>query len=248
MIDAEVQSTPDGAIVFDRGLGLPPAPSWFEPSPTVAVGGAGTVRGGRGGVSFLELGGIPCVLRHYRRGGLMARLSADRYLWTGEARTRSFREFRLLVELANADLPVPAPVAARYVREGATYRADLITRRIQPARTLAELLAAGLLDAGLGERVGATLARFHAHGAWHADLNAHNILLDGAGVVWVLDFDRGRLRASAAGWQQANLARLRRSLRKLGADGVEFEAGFWQPLRAAHAEGLGSGAELETDG
>lgn len=85
------------------------------------------------------------------------------------------------------------------------------SRRIPGVRTLAERLAMGELDAAVAARVGRTLAGFHVHGAWHADLNAHNILTDASGTVWLLDFDRGRLRTPAMAWQQANLARLRRS-------------------------------------
>ena len=39
--------------------------------------------GGRGAACFIEADGRNLVLRHYRRGGLIARLSADRYLWRG---------------------------------------------------------------------------------------------------------------------------------------------------------------------
>jgi 3-deoxy-D-manno-octulosonic acid kinase len=38
------------------------------------------------------------------------------------------------------------------------------------------------------------IARFHRAGVWHADLTAHNILLEVRGVPWLLDFDRGRIR------------------------------------------------------
>src|SRR5262249_40990674 len=135
----------------------------------------------------------------------------DRYLWTGAERTRGFVEFRLLAQLAERGLPVPGPVATRFVRHGARYTADLITREIPQASTLAELLRADRADADVAARVGRTLAAFHNAGAYHADLNAHNVLLD-ASTVWLIDFDRGELRAPARAWQQANLARLKRSL------------------------------------
>ena len=77
------------------------------------------------------------MLRHYRRGGAVARLSGDAYLWTGAGRTRSFAEWRLLRQLRRWDLPVPRPIAARYVRQGLAYRADLITGELTTRRTLA---------------------------------------------------------------------------------------------------------------
>ena len=102
------------------------------------------------------------------------------------------------------------PVAARYTRQGIHYRADLITRRIEGATTLAELVAIGSCNADVAARVGTTVAEFHAAGACHADLNAHNVLLVGESV-WLVDFDRGQRRTPARAWQLANLARLRRS-------------------------------------
>jgi 3-deoxy-D-manno-octulosonic acid kinase len=242
MSDAQVQSTRDGAILFDAAAcgGTRPDAAWFDPAHWAAQGRAETRGGGRGGVAFVDTPAGACVLRHYRRGGLATRLSADRYLWTGARRTRAFREFRLLDHLAAAGLPVPAPVAARYVRDGFSYRADLITRRIPSVETLAERIAQGAIDASLGERVGTTIARFHAAGACHADLNAHNILLDARNHVALIDFDRGSLRKPALSWQQANLARLRRSLFKLGARKRfdDFDTRFWHPLLGAYHAAL----------
>lgn len=242
MNEAQVRSAQGGAILFDPAVcgGARPEDAWFDAAHWAATGRVETRSGGRGGVAFVETPAGACVLRHYHRGGLMARLSADRYLWTGESRTRAFRELRLLARLAEAGLPVPVPVAARYVRAGMHYRADLIVRRVPGVRTLAERLAAGALDPALAERVGDTIARFHAAGAYHADLNAHNILTDERDVVWLIDFDRGALRHPALAWQQANLARLRRSFDKLGAKQrmAGFDARFWHPLLASYHASL----------
>ena len=62
---------------------------------------------GRGQSLFLEVGDRQWVLRPYRRGGLVARLSTSRYLWTGLERSRAFREVRLTARLYQAGLPVP---------------------------------------------------------------------------------------------------------------------------------------------
>ncbi|WP_395681793.1 3-deoxy-D-manno-octulosonic acid kinase [Dokdonella sp.] len=239
MVQAQVQSTTDGAIVFDAALGISPGPEWFDAARWAPLG---RVASGRGGVVFVDTPVGACALRHYHRGGLAARLSADAYLWSGAARTRAFREFRLLARLADSGLPVSLPVAARYVRSGFAYRGDLLTRRIE-ADTLATRLSQGRLDAVLAQRVGRTIARFHAFGAWHADLNAHNILADAQDRISLIDFDRGRLRKGQLAWQQANLARLHRSLVKLGAHRVQdFEARFWHPLLAAYHEAMAAKA------
>jgi 3-deoxy-D-manno-octulosonic acid kinase len=197
-------------------------------------GALNEVAGGRGSVFFLRTDAGPWVMRHYRRGGLIAQLSADAYLWLGEKRTRCFAEWRLLAELRRLELPVPVPVAARYVRSGVIYRADLITEQLPASQTLSASLLAGALTEPQWRAIGSTIARFHAHGVHHADLNASNILLGTDGAVYVLDFDRGRIRARGA-WEQAVLARLKRSLDKLKAQRAEVAFGErqWQWLEEA---------------
>ena len=252
MIQAQFQTTADGAIVFDpvaaaqAGSSNPNEqggfdPDWFEAGHWRALGRAENARGGRGEAIYLDAPFGRCVLRHYRRGGMVASLMGDRYLWTGTERTRGFAEFRLLAELRGRGLRVPAPVAARYRRDGVHYRADLITRRIEDAVTLAELVASNGCDTQVAANVGSSVAEFHAGNACHADLNAHNILLVGD-QVWLVDFDRGQLRTPARAWQLANLTRLRRSLLKLGAarDGeAAFDRTVWNPLMAAYERRFG---------
>lgn len=245
MSDAQVATTADGAILYDASAcaGACPDAAWFDPSYWASLGRAEVRAGGRGGVAFVETPAGSCVLRHYHRGGVPARISRDRYLWTGAARTRGFREFELLDRLVALGLPAPAPIAARYVRRGLHYGADLIVRRIANAETLAERLARGALDGRIAHAVGETLARFHSAGAEHADLNAHNIMIDGSERVWLIDFDRGRLRKPALAWQDASLARLRRSFGKLGARAriAGFDNVFWHPMLAAYHAALSSG-------
>lgn len=221
-----------GAILFDAAVSPQVDADWFEPQAWRERGALRQQAGGRGGVAIVDTPAGECVLRHYRRGGLVARLMSERYLWTGAARTRSFREFRLLARIAELGLPSAPPVACRYRREGLFYTADLITRRIANAQTLAQCLASGRLDGEMAERVGALVARFHRANIWHADLNAHNVLV-ADDALYLIDFDRGRERASAEGWRQANLLRLRRSLVKLGAAAqgeAAFENALWKPL------------------
>ncbi|MHB1056545.1 MAG: 3-deoxy-D-manno-octulosonic acid kinase [Rhodanobacter sp.] len=232
MMQEHTHNDAEGAILFDATVSSQVGHEWFAPDHWRGLGALRTQSGGRGGVAIIATPVGECVLRHYRRGGLIAALMGDRYLWTGAGRTRPFAEFRLLAEITRLELPGPVVVAARYRRHGPCYSADLITRRIAGAQTLAECLAAGRLDGELAEEVGALVARFHRAGVWHADLNAHNVLVAPDGL-YLIDFDRGRLRVPAAAWQQANLQRLRRSLLKLGAAAAgeaAFEETLWQPL------------------
>ncbi|GAB2787987.1 3-deoxy-D-manno-octulosonic acid kinase [Halomonas shantousis] len=166
---------------------------------------------GRGASLFLCVGEEEWVLRPYRRGGMVARLSDSRYVWTGLERTRAFREMRLTATLYTRGLPVPRPVGGCVWRHGPTYEAALMTVRLTGAQTLAELLPQA--DNGLLEQVGATLRRFHDAGLDHVDLNARNLLITPDARVWLIDLDRCRLRPPGT-WQQANLARLGRSLER----------------------------------
>lgn len=236
-VDAQCVTTAQGAIVFDRRRLPQVDDAWFAPNDS-----ADHSRGGRGAVWRVDTPAGPAVLRHYRRGGVMARFSRDRYLWSGAARTRSFREFDLLRQLAERGLPVAPPLAARYLRcDLLRYTADLLTLEIPTAQTLAELLPAVLSNGTALDALGETLARFHLNGACHADLNAHNIMLDQGGQWWLIDFDRGRLRVPAPGWWASRLARLQRSWRKLGAFSQPSGLAAWQRLSNAHQAALGRG-------
>lgn len=191
--------------------------------------------GGRQAAWFVEGQGWQGVLRRYRRGGMIARISRDAYLWNGESRTRSFREFRLLAALRAQGLPVPAPLAAAYWRQGPIYRAAIVVERIPGVRPLAQALTEPLW-----QPVADAIVRMHRAGVWHADLNAFNILIGNDGRVWLIDFDRGTQGALSERQRQANLDRLRRSLRK-----VAGEAGdrFWMRLRDSYWTAWGIGIQ-----
>jgi 3-deoxy-D-manno-octulosonic acid kinase len=209
-------ATGTGAILYDPSRIDHPCADDFDVAALQQGARVIATATGRGSAWFLDAArtGAPTVLRHYRRGGLAARLARDRYLWLGERATRAFRELTLLATLEERGLPAARPVAAHYRRQGLSYRADLLTLAIPRARTLADRLAEPLPEA-LWRRVGVTLRRFHDAGVRHADLNARNVLFDGEDQVHLIDFDRGRLAVPGA-WCGRSLERLRRSLAKLG--------------------------------
>jgi 3-deoxy-D-manno-octulosonic acid kinase len=194
---------------------------------------------GRGTTWFIRAGDGHFVLRHYRRGGLIAKFSKDRYWFRGEAETRSFAEWYLTYHLHRAGLPVPAPVAARYRRVGRFYTADLITQRIDDSESLAQRLLKGPLSLTQWIAIGRCIRRFHDAGVCHADLNAHNILLTQE-RVFLIDFDRGTLR-KRGWWADATLVRLYRSLEKvtLLAAPDSFSDEDWHSLLAGYRESAG---------
>jgi 3-deoxy-D-manno-octulosonic acid kinase len=235
-------ATADGAMLADpKCLGNVADERIFDPHYWAGRGQLLAVPRGRGAAWFIAGAPRPWVLRHYRRGGFIARLSEDAYVWAGEERVRAFREWRLLYALRKRGLPVPEPVAALYRRRGLCYRCDLITERIVGASPLSEKLVAGVVPEANWHMIGSIIARLHAAGADHADLNAHNILIDEAGAVSVIDFDRGRLRAApaAAGGARTGDA----AAGGAGAGGARAgAAGGARAGAAGAAGGAGSGA------
>ncbi|MGH8250469.1 MAG: 3-deoxy-D-manno-octulosonic acid kinase [Steroidobacteraceae bacterium] len=221
-----------GAILFDPERITTPGPQLFDRDYWQAQGALVELPGGRGSIHFIEQDGRRWAMRRYLRGGMAARVARDRYLYFGEERTRSFRELRLLDALRRRGLPVPVPVAASYRRGHFRYDAELITERLPGSRSLADALAAGHMDEARWTAIGRCLRRFHDAGVQHADLNAHNVMLGEQGEVWLLDFDRGRLRAPGP-WRERVLGRLERSLAKVGAGRESWRQGF-RRLRLAH--------------
>lgn len=206
---------------------------FFEPSAWSARGKLTGTALGRGTTVFIRDGENRWVLRHYLRGGMAARVSHERYVWTGLERTRAWQEWHLLAELYRRGLPVPPPVAARVVRRGLFYSADILTGRID-GKALSVLAREQPLTTAQWHAVGTCIRRFHDEGVFHADLNAHNILVEDDSVA-LLDFDRGRLRPPGK-WREQNLERLHRSLRKLAGMhfGFNFDEEQWRLLIAGY--------------
>ncbi|NJD32430.1 MAG: 3-deoxy-D-manno-octulosonic acid kinase [Gammaproteobacteria bacterium] len=230
-------STARGAMLYDASCIDQPREELFEPGYWRSRDALAEAPGGRGTVAFIHDGEKRWVLRHYRRGGFVARLLDDAYLWTGAGRTRAFAEWRLLRQLAQWRLPVPRAVAARYARSGLLYRAALITEELPTRLTLAQALGRQSLGPDRWRSVGRCIGRLHAHGVRHADLNAHNLLLGEGDDVYVLDFDRGRVVGRGA-WERRVLARLRRSLEKVsrGLPPQRFGVEQWSELLKGVAE------------
>jgi len=230
-------ATANGAVLLDpdavgNAIALENAEDLFAPEYWRARGEIVAADRGRGAAWFLRAPAGEWVLRHYRRGGAIAPLlSADRYLWMGEDRVRAFVEWRLLAQLWSLGLPVPQPIAARYARRGLTYSCDLLMQRIEGAQPLSAALAEAALTPASWTAIGALVARFHAAGVDHADLNAHNILLGKTAAHHLIDFDRGRIRPDGS-WKERNLRRLRGSLEKIARElpADRFSAAAWNAL------------------
>lgn len=199
---------------------------------------ADAVAGGRARHPVVVLvDGGRAVVRRYHRGGAVRHLNRATYF----GGHRAFDELRATERARGGGVRVPEVLAAVERRAGIGYSAWLATRLVPGAVESAAWLA----SAGGEERraffaeAGRQLARMHAAGVAHPDLNLRNLLVvgattpsseassaNGAGttggeggvVVWVIDFDRARLFDGPVPPERraADLARLGRSATKLG--------------------------------
>lgn len=159
------------------------------------------------------------VVRHGWHGGLLRRVTGDRFL----APTRAPYELRTSLALRERGVPTPEIVAyAVYPAGPLLRRSDVASREVPRAKDLAVTLVGtpvrAVKEAAL-EATATLLARLADAGARHADLNLKNVLLepagDGAFSAWVLDVDRVTLHDGGDARVPAlNHARLARSAGK----------------------------------
>lgn len=208
-------------------------PQYFDPEHWRENGGyEGEAEEGKGSTVFVRHEGQSWAMRHYCRGGGMALLFRDIYLWLGLQRTRPWREWYLLAKLHEQGLPVPAPIAARVVRSRFVYRADLVMQKIENARIWQDYMREDALRATDWQALGRFLRRFHDAGLYHHDLNIRNIMRTGDGELYLIDFDQARLRSSGSAWKRQNLERLHRSIDKLQRQGIDlhFSEPSWRQM------------------
>lgn len=235
--DPRIEHIGRAAVIYDAAEQAAAGEDWFDRERWRQAGAVVHETEGRGSVIVVEHGGERWVLRHYHRGGLVARFVDDHYLWLGLDRTRAFREWRLLKRLSEAGLPVPRPVAARAVRVGAFYTADMITVYLPETRKLSSFIADGNPPAECWPRIGAMLRAVHDHGVDHPDLTAHNVLLDPQHRVYLVDFDNAKLR-EAGSWRRSGVERFKRSLRKVALEtGTLFDESAWRQVERAYERG-----------
>lgn len=192
---------------------------------------------GRGTTWFIQLPQLQAALRHYRRGGLFAKLISDHYLYWGIAKTRSIAEFDLLCKLAESGVNVPRPMAARVVKRNFCYQADLLSEKVVDAQDLVSILQQRSLTELEYLAIGQQIKKMHDIQVNHTDLNIHNILLDKQGKVWLIDFDKC-YQQSGNDWQSANLQRLLRSFNKeLKKRNIKWSESDWSLLLSGYEDG-----------
>ncbi|HXH06381.1 MAG TPA: lipopolysaccharide kinase InaA family protein [Vicinamibacterales bacterium] len=223
----------DGVRALVRHDLVVPLGGWLLADEIVPLPAAEAIESGRGGAFRASVGGLRLVVRPCRRGGWIARILGETYLGL---RPRPWRELAVSVAARARAVPAPAVVAVRVAGWGA-YRGVVVTEEAAGAVTLAAALRAAASDeerGRLARAAGEAVARLHAAGVEHADLNLFNILVrpEPAGAAaLVIDLDKARLRRAplARRRRRRNLRRLERSWRRVsGADEVppELRRGF----------------------
>ncbi|MDN3608507.1 3-deoxy-D-manno-octulosonic acid kinase [Vibrio ostreicida] len=191
---------------------------------------------GRGTTWFVQTETVDAALRHYFRGGLFGKLVADSYWFSGWNRTRSFQELMLLNTLTKAGVNVPRPIAARAVRTGFTYTADILSEKVPHGRDLVSRLVESALSHEVYRNIGREIRKMHDAQVNHTDLNIHNILLNSHSEVWIIDFDKC-FQQDGEHWKSGNLDRLRRSFEKERMKrAIHWESDDFNALKIGYAE------------
>ncbi|MGO2353901.1 MAG: 3-deoxy-D-manno-octulosonic acid kinase [Marinomonas foliarum] len=201
---------------------LPLSKTWFDPSFWQSQGELAGTGNGRGAVWFINSQFGSFVLRRYRRGGMIAKLNKNRFLFTGKVRTRPWLELALLEKMLNLDLPVPRPIGGLYSVSAGFYQALLLTEKIQGAQDLFDLIKSEQHATINWQDIGCVVKRFHKNGIYHSDLNCHNIMIDEQQKVWIIDFDKCEQKTPHDTWMKSNIERLKRSLDKESSKHTNF--------------------------
>lgn len=171
---------------------------------------------GRGATYGVTLAGRRAVVRHARRGGLLAPLLGDRY----RGRPRWAHEIKISRDMIADGIATPDVLAGVMYQTGSTHRADVATERVE-GRDLVDLFFGPDPPAGAGrhakmQAVGVLIGDLYKVGFVHPDLQLKNVLIDALGKAWLIDVDTV-LRMSGPETRLLNLRRFYRSWDKLNA-------------------------------
>lgn len=192
MVDMVIKR--QGSYCFGGAVGLSDtnARRLVHQMQTATQDGAASVLGGRRAISIITLEGIGrVVIKHYHRGGLLARLVKQTYLRTGKPRCQ--HEFEQMAFARSIGVCTPDPVAFAY-KGGIFYQGWLVTKEIKGQQSLATLSsedpkrAAKALTALVGQ-----VERLIQHKVLHADFHPGNVLVDDRDRIFLIDFDKAHL-------------------------------------------------------
>jgi len=169
---------------------------------------------GRGATYGVSLADRRAVVRHARRGGLLAPLLGDRY----RGRPRWAHEIKIARDLISDGVATPDVLAGVMYQSGRAHRADVATERID-GRDLVDIFfgnapPTGAPRSGCFQAVGVLIGNLYKVGFVHPDLQLRNVLIDARGKAWLIDVDTVQ-RMSGPNTRLLNLRRFYRSWDKL---------------------------------
>jgi len=168
---------------------------------------------GRGGL--VQAGG--CILRPYRRGGLMRYLNKNTYLTADRFKA----EYNVHAALWNAGFPTVEPVGYAYRRRLWGFEGVFVTKK---ADGLPWPKTWGMFDfANQAGQIAVIIKSLSAWGIFAPDLNATNFFVVPDGKIMALDWDRA-VWTRKHGLVKSYWARLERSMFKLNAPAVLIDS------------------------
>jgi hypothetical protein len=194
----------DGAIVRADLAHLDVGWWWGDGAPLAGAKG-------RGGVVVRDVdASTRVVLRDYRRGGVLGPLRGDRFGDPGRARS----ELEVHAALRARGVACVEPLAAIWRRNGRSYRLRFATRLVDGAMPVPTAMAARPSERRhIVTAVAAVVGTAFRAGLRHPDLHPDNLIVDPAGVVSMLDFDRARVGTAVTALERdAMLLRMARYL------------------------------------
>ena len=181
-----------------------------------------SVMTGRGKALEIEYEDRRYFLKHYIRGGFAAKVSYDKYILRSLASTRAIKEYNLLNIMNEKGLPVPKAAALQIITSRFTYKANLITCKIENEGTLHEFIQNKKMNNDLWDKLSMTLEKFFQENVYHSDLNSKNIIIDKNNNFFLLDFDNSCFYYDKKLFNKSVL-RLERSLKKIDNYDNEFK-------------------------
>lgn len=178
-----------------------------------------TVGGGRASALRVEIPGLAgtVLAKRITRGGALAPLLPNAFAFD-----RGYAELLVTETLRAQGVRVPALLAVRLTAVHAWIprgTIELFVAWLDEARDLVAWSAQAPQRAAFRSAlraIGAELARMHAAGVVHEDLNVRNVLVDPSARAWLVDLGASRIASATPPRRIANLARLLRSAVKTG--------------------------------
>ncbi len=134
------------------------------------------------------------VVKHYLRGGILSYLLHRTYLRSGGGDYRSKHEFLMLMRVRSYGIAAPQPIVYG-VEGGLFYKTWLVLSELEGVTALADLNTATdakRFEAAM-EQLVMQVERLIENRVFHIDLHPGNVVIDNAGQLFILDFDKARM-------------------------------------------------------